>query len=160
MSAGELTPRDALRRMTNVPQARAARTQCARDTAIPGGYSGAQGGASGGEYDGRRAGSVRQELERRSQHRSRRRKNHRQADEYQERHDARTPAFLARAKESGPLGLLQRTVGVGGRDFRHVRFHQITANAYCRQYQGTPSPQAIRSVAAAQAACKITIVYA
>ena len=107
MSAGELTPRDALRRMTNVPQARAARTQCARSCPRHG-HSGRilwrARRRERGEYDGRRAGSVRQELERRSQHRSRRRKNHRQADEYQERHDARTPAFLARAKESGPLG--------------------------------------------------------
>ena len=32
-------------------------------------------------------------------------------------------------------------------DFRYMRFHQITVDAYCAQHPGEPSPQAIRSVA-------------
>ncbi len=32
-------------------------------------------------------------------------------------------------------------------DFRYMRHHQKTVDAYCAQHPGTPSPQAIRSVA-------------
>ena len=32
-------------------------------------------------------------------------------------------------------------------DFRYMRYHQMTVDAYCAQHPGTPSPQAIRSVA-------------
>jgi hypothetical protein len=32
-------------------------------------------------------------------------------------------------------------------DFRYMRFHQTTVDSYCAQHPGTPSPQAIRSVA-------------
>ena len=32
-------------------------------------------------------------------------------------------------------------------DARYMRFHQMTVDAYCAQHPGTPSPQAIRSVA-------------
>jgi len=32
-------------------------------------------------------------------------------------------------------------------DFRYMRSHQMTVDAYCAQHPGTPSPQAIRSVA-------------
>lgn len=32
-------------------------------------------------------------------------------------------------------------------DFRYMRFHQMTVDVYCAQHPGTPSPQAIRSVA-------------
>lgn len=32
-------------------------------------------------------------------------------------------------------------------DFRYMRFHQMTVDTYCAQHPGTPSPQAIRSVA-------------
>ena len=32
-------------------------------------------------------------------------------------------------------------------DFRYMRSHQLTVDAYCAQHPGTPSPQAIRSVA-------------
>ena len=32
-------------------------------------------------------------------------------------------------------------------DFRFMRYHQLTVDAYCAQHPGEPSPQAIRSVA-------------
>lgn len=32
-------------------------------------------------------------------------------------------------------------------DFRYMRYHQMTVDAYCAQHPGEPSPQAIRSVA-------------
>lgn len=32
-------------------------------------------------------------------------------------------------------------------DFRYMRSHQTTVDAYCAQHPGTPSPQAVRSVA-------------
>lgn len=32
-------------------------------------------------------------------------------------------------------------------DFRYMRHHQLTVDAYCVQHPGTPSPQSIRSVA-------------
>jgi len=32
-------------------------------------------------------------------------------------------------------------------DFRFMRHHQLTVDAYCAQHPGTPSPQAVRSVA-------------
>ena len=32
-------------------------------------------------------------------------------------------------------------------DFRFMRYHQLTVDAYCAQHPGEPSPQAVRSVA-------------
>jgi hypothetical protein len=32
-------------------------------------------------------------------------------------------------------------------DYRYMRHHQMTVDAYCAQHPGTPSPQAVRSVA-------------
>jgi hypothetical protein len=32
-------------------------------------------------------------------------------------------------------------------DFRLMRYHQLTVDAYCAQHPGVPSPQAVRSVA-------------
>jgi Family of unknown function (DUF5946) len=32
-------------------------------------------------------------------------------------------------------------------DFRYMRYHQLTVDAYCAQHPGKPSPQAVRSVA-------------
>ena len=32
-------------------------------------------------------------------------------------------------------------------DFRYMRHHQLTVDAYCAQHPGEPSPQAVRSVA-------------